>query len=105
MKLIKFKDFGGQLNTRFLLLAALGDASQGGGIDYSELTRRCRVIDVLEKLPEDAKSVHLEDADYETTKRVISTFKWTVASVKLKEIIEDVMTAKESPSVALVAGE
>jgi hypothetical protein len=48
------------------------DPKQGCG--FAEMKRRLKVIDILEKLPEDAETVEFEDADYEYLRSIYTVF-------------------------------
>jgi hypothetical protein len=55
------------------------------GFTPSELTKRLRVIEAVDKLKEDATQLKLEDADWETLKAAHSTFTWSIVAKCINE--------------------
>lgn len=93
MKYIPFND-SGELQARELLKVVCR-TPQEKGANYEEIMRRCRIIDLLDKLPADAAGISLEDADHAFLKGIITTFRFNVADPALLRIINDVVEAKE----------
>jgi hypothetical protein len=72
-------------------------ASQGAnGIKLDEQRRRCRILDAIEKLPAEADTLVLEDADHAFLARLVAEFPFGVASPGLLAVIEEVIAAKET---------
>lgn len=79
-------------STLSLLKAAVNNITQQGGISVSEMSNRIRILDILNKHPECdvedgkfeerhlllRKEIQLEDADYESLKKLYSEVKWKV---------------------------
>lgn len=70
--------------------------SQNQAMTTEELMQRAQVQFILEGA-EDNKAMFLDQSQYEVLKRVLDTFKWTVASRTMAQMIEDVRNAEEVP--------
>lgn len=74
--------------------------SQGGahGIKLDEQRRRCRILDALEKVPAEAESLTLEDADHALLSKLLADFPFGLAHPKLLRVIDEMIDAKEPPA-------
>jgi len=70
------------------------------GVNVGELRARCRVLDALDKVPQAATEMLLEDADHDTLKRAVNTFVFGLASKELLAVVDDILEAKSPPDAA-----
>jgi len=63
------------------------------GFDVSEMRKRMRVVDVLEKaIEKKEKTINLEDADYDELKKCVDSMRWAIVDKGILEfcdLIED----------------
>jgi hypothetical protein len=90
-------------STLSLLKAALNNIPQNSGISVTDMSNRLKILDILNKHPEcDAeegkfeerhlsirKEVELEDADFETLKKLYSEIKWKVVAKFVVELSDE----------------
>lgn len=67
------------LKTLDLVKLAVNQAPEGG-YTPEEMTKRIRILDVIDSLPENAEALELEDADFDNLKKWVVQVKWSFVS-------------------------
>lgn len=66
-------------------------------LSVDEIRKRCRVLDVFDKVGEKDHEIELEDLDHLTLRAAVEAFPWTQATPDLLRVIDDVLNAKTPP--------
>jgi hypothetical protein len=90
MKRVLLRDRG-QLKAREVVTTMLEQPPPGGGITYSEMRKRSRLLDNVEKSD---GYVDFEDADYEVLRKILDTFPFGTAKRELRLILDDIANAR-----------
>lgn len=64
-------------------------SAESRGFGLEEIRRRMRLLDVIEKVPADAESLALEDADYEFLRMLYGRFPFALAHRDIVTIADD----------------
>lgn len=68
---------------------------RAGGVDVGEMRKRCRVLDKLDAIGEDATTLLLEDDEHATLVRAINATSFNVSNASYLKILDGVLEAKE----------
>lgn len=88
-------------DSKGLLLRSLEQSTQPGGMDIGEFRRRLRVSDAIEKAPDDAPGVVLEDADWQKLSECVAALRWQQARRQVMKFVlqvEDDVVNAPAPS-------
>lgn len=84
-----------KFKTREILKIVVSQPLPNQGITVDDMRRRCRILEVLEKLEDDSDVMLLEDADHAVLVRLMNGFQFGVADSRLLKVIDDVIGAVE----------
>jgi hypothetical protein len=84
-----------RVSTKTVILAVARTPEPGKGITFTDMGKRLRLLDAIEKIPDDATSFTLEDADHYLLAHLVKVFQFQIADRELHEIIHDIVGADE----------
>lgn len=95
MKAVPLYEFPSGIKSVGVLRQVLEVAPPQRGVNVGDMRARCRVLDLLDKVPDGGAVLVLEDADHATLVRAVNEMQWAVANPSLLKIIDGILEAKE----------
>lgn len=96
MKYIPVRDDGAFKTVEIIRGVMRQSGNPQKGIDFEEMCKRVRILDVLDKFKSDG--ISLEDADHTFLVQSIRAFPFAMADAELLAILREIMDAKAPDS-------
>ncbi len=82
------------------LIRTVASAPPQGGMTLETVRARCRVLDPLDMLPENATELLLEDGDYQTLVMALKAFQFGVATKDILTVSDGILGATTPATAA-----